>query len=88
MATNIKSALDLCKASKGSLMPVSKLKTFVDDAVQPSKFPGYQTGLYRINALSNGKILVLCCIGISGGQENNYREECGQWYTTLRGVRT
>ena len=41
-------------------MPVSKLKYFVEDGVEPSKFPGYQTGLYRVNALGNGKLQIDC----------------------------
>ena len=51
--------MDLCKASDGELMPVNKLKYFVEDGIEPSKFPGYQTGLYRVNALSNGKYCTL-----------------------------
>ena len=58
--SNIKEALDLCVEAGGELMPVSKLKYFVEDGVEPSKFPGYQTGLYRVNALGNGKLQIDC----------------------------
>ena len=54
MASNIKTALDFCEANNGELMPVQKLRYFSRDGIEASDVKGSNTGLYRVNALSNG----------------------------------